>query len=131
MLTFANPKGRGIFDQFEDLKDELQASKIMQSQFQDTQNRLVERLGMLENEVGVLKDNDGNDGGLFKAIDRHASYITYAAEDGIVVEPNIEQGFQLLVKAVEDNWPHTPEEERSPIARAYYDFLKITPERFP
>ena len=55
MLTFANPKGRGIFDQFEDLKDELQASKIMQSQFQDTQNRLVERLGMLENEVGVLK----------------------------------------------------------------------------
>ena len=67
------------------------------------------------------EENDGSDGDLFKAL----SYIAYAAKDAMGVEPNIERRFQTLVKAVEDSWPHTPEEQRrSPVAKVYNDFLE-------
>ena len=68
-----------------------------------------------------------NGGGLFNAFNQCALCVAYSAENEIVVESNIVRRFQLLIKAVEDNWPHTPEEERSPVTMAYYDFLQISP----
>ena len=73
-------------------------------------------------------DTDGDDGGLFVALDRHATMV---ADREFKMPKEVSMAFMALQKAVESNWGVRPNANpTSPVGRACTRFMYVAKKTY-